>query len=83
MVRTQLYLDEEIHSRLRELADKQGRTVSDLVREAVTRAYGTGHVDQRISTLEAMSSLWHERDDLGSTHGYVRQLRRDTRRKRT
>jgi len=36
-VRTQLYLDEEMHGRLRELAERQGRTVSDLVREAVAR----------------------------------------------
>jgi predicted DNA-binding protein len=26
MIRTQLYLDEEVHQRLRDLADKQGRT---------------------------------------------------------
>jgi len=37
MVRTQLYLDVRMHRRLRELAERQGRTVSDLVREAVGR----------------------------------------------
>src|SRR5207247_8972967 len=30
MVRTQLYLEERLHARLRDLARKQGRTISDL-----------------------------------------------------
>ena len=80
MVRTQLYLDEEVHRRLRELAERQGRTVSDLVREAVARAFGAGNIDQRISTLEGITSLWRDRRDLGDTGSYVRQLRRDTKR---
>lgn len=79
MIRTQLYLSEEIHRRLREAADRQGRTVSDLVREAVARAYGAGGADERIATLERIASLWRDRDDLGDTSAYVRRLRRDTR----
>jgi len=31
MIRAQLYLDERVHQRLRGIAGKQGRTVSDLV----------------------------------------------------
>ena len=82
MVRTQLYLDEEVHARLRALADRQGRTMSDLVREAVARAYGPGHVDERTSTLEGISALWRNRRDLGVTDAYVRRLRKNTRRPR-
>jgi predicted transcriptional regulator len=81
MIRTQLYLDEDIHHRLKGLAAKQGRTVSDLVREAVERAYGS-IVDDRRATLEGIASLWSDRDDLEHTDAYVRQLRRDTRRDR-
>ena len=81
MVRTQLYLDDDVHQRLRMLAANQGRTVSDLVREAVARAYGPGHIDQRLDTLRGITSLWHDRDDLGPTGGYVRRLRRSTRRR--
>jgi hypothetical protein len=40
MVRTQLDLDEALHRRLEEIAQRQGRTVGDLVREAVTRFIG-------------------------------------------
>jgi Ribbon-helix-helix protein, copG family len=82
MIRTQLYLDPELHRRLRSLADKQGRTVSDLVREAVARAFGTSEVDERLSTLKGVTGLWRDRDDLGDADAYVRRLRRDTRRSR-
>ena len=47
MVRTQLYLDEAIHGRLQTIARRQGRTASDLVREALLRAYGRPHADER------------------------------------
>ena len=82
MVRTQLYLDVELHRRLRDLAAKQGRTVSDLVREAVARTYGTIEVEERLATLEGITALWRDRKDLGGTDAYVRRLRRDTRRSR-
>jgi hypothetical protein len=82
MVRTQLYLDDVIHQRLRTLAAKQGRTVSDLVREAVARAYGPGPRDERLSTLRGITGLWQNRADIGAAGAYVRRLRRDTRRSR-
>ena len=82
MVRTQLFLDEELHTRLRALARKQGRTVSDLVRETLHRAFGSGAQDERARTLEAICGLWRDRKDIGSTRAYVRRLRRGTRRRR-
>lgn len=82
MIRTQLYLDEDIHRRLRAAADQQGRTISDLVREAVARAYGAPEVQERVATLEGIASLWRDRKDLGAPGAYVRRLRRDTRRSR-
>jgi plasmid stability protein len=83
MVRTQLYLDDDVHRRLRALAARQGRTVSDLVREAIARAFGAGEGNQRVHTLQGITALWRDRDDLGPTGGYVRRLRRDTRRTRS
>jgi hypothetical protein len=81
MVRTQLYLDEAIHARLRDLAHKQKRTVSELVREALLRAYGAGESDERHQTLKAIRGLWQDREDINSRE-YVRRLRNDTSRKR-
>ena len=81
MVRTQLYLDERTHRRLQELARKQGRTISELVRDALARAYGPG-VDEREASLRAIEGLWRHRKDIGGTGEYVRRLRRDTHRLR-
>ncbi len=79
MHRTQLYLDDEMHRQLRAVARRQGRTVSDLVREAVAQTYGLAGADERANTLQGIQGLWRERD-LGDTHAYVRRLRRDTHR---
>src|SRR2546428_14031089 len=73
MVRTQLYLDEAVHRRLRGLARQEGRTISELVRDALVRAYGAG-ADAREATLRAIKGLWRNRTDLGDTSGYVKRL---------
>jgi len=83
MVRTQLYLDEAIHRRLSGLARKQGRTMSELVRDALVRTYGAPGADQRLVSLRAIEGLWRNRKDIADTAEYVRHLRRDTRRLRT
>jgi hypothetical protein len=80
--RTQLYLDRETHARLKALARRHGRTVSDLVREALDLVYGSPQTDERITTLRDIAGLWRDRRDLGDTTAYVRRLRRDTRRAR-
>ena len=55
MVRTLFHLDEAIHARLRDLARKKGRTVSELVREALVRRYGTA-APKELLALFARSS---------------------------
>ena len=81
MVRTQLYLDESVHRRLQGLARQQGRTISELVRDALVRAYGAGG-NEREASLRAIEGLWRNRTDIGDTKEYVKRLRRDTRRAR-
>jgi hypothetical protein len=82
MVRTQLYLDEAIHARLQHLSRAQRRTISELVREALVRAYGSADANARRSAVMAIVGLWKDRDDVRDAREYVRRLRRDTRRKR-
>ena len=82
VVRTQLYLDEAIHARLRTLARQQGRTISELVREALVRAYGTTDAETRRAAVMAVLGLWKGRDDIGEPREYVRRLRRGTGRRR-
>ncbi len=80
MHRTQLYLDEDLHQRLKSLARKQGRTVSDLVREAVARVYAPVGVDERLETLRAVEGIWRDHEEVGDAHDYVRRMRADTHR---
>src|SRR5262245_28021381 len=82
MVRTQLYLDEAVHHRLTHLARKQGRTLSELVREALSRTYGASTTDRRKATLRALEGLWRDRRDIVDGPAFVRRLRRDTHRLR-
>ena len=82
MVRTQLYLDAAVHRLLKGLARTQGRTVSELVRDALLKTYGTPNSNQRAATLDAIEGLWRNRRDIADTSAYVRHLRRDTRRRR-
>ncbi len=83
MHRTQLYLDSATHARLKAAAKRKGRTVSDLVREALELVYGSTHTADRLATLRGIAGLWRDRDDVGDTAAYVRRLRRDTRKART
>ena len=82
MVRTQLFLGEALHARIRTLARMQGRTVSALVRETLERAFGAAGQDERARTLQAIVGLWRDRKDIGSTNAYVRRLRKGTKRRR-
>ena len=79
MVRIHFYLDEGINRRLREAADRQGRSVSDLVREAIALVYGPTATERRLETLAGIASIWRDRDDLGENDANVRRLRRNTR----
>ncbi len=80
MVRTQLYLEESVHRHLRALARRQGRTLSELVRDALMQVYGKPRADEQEATLRAIEGLWRDRDDIGDPTEYVRRLRRDTHR---
>ena len=82
MVRTQLYLEEAVHRRLQSLARRQGRTLSELVRDALMQVYGKPHADELDATLRGIEGLWRDRHDIGDPTEYVRRLRRDTHRLR-
>ena len=79
VTRTQLYLDDDVHASLTRLAARQGRTLSELVRDALARVYGAGGSEEPRRTLRAIEGLWRDRDDLEDTDAYVRRLRSDTR----
>ncbi len=79
MIRTQFYLEDAMHARLTALARQQGRSLSELLREALAKAYVTGREADLKNSLMAIEGLWKDRIDLPSTDAYVKQLRSDAR----
>jgi hypothetical protein len=79
MKRTQLYLQEDLWKLLHIRSRQQGRSISDLVRDAIQEKYGMSR-EARRDALRGIVGLWKDRDDLpGSTRAYVRELRRGKR----
>lgn len=82
MKRTQLYLQEDLWKLLHIRSRQQGRSVSDLVRDAIQEKYGMSR-EARREALRGIIGLWKDRDDLpDSTSTYVRELRREKRPRR-
>lgn len=82
MVRTQLYLDDDIYRILKRVSARSRKTISELLRDALRTVYGPGHADERMAALEGAFGAWKGRRDLGATETHVRALRKDTRRAR-
>jgi len=78
MRRTQLYLGEDDYARLTAIGKSTGKTLSELVREAVRRSYEQGiSSEQRLALLRSAFGIWKKRRM--SDESYVRQLRKGKR----
>jgi hypothetical protein len=74
MQRTQIYLSEDDHRLLEKLARESGRTKSQLIREAIARAYlHEESPDRLLGALRASAGAWRRRVD---GKRYVEGLRR-------
>lgn len=74
MIRTQISLTEEDRIILDAEAARTGRSMSALIREAVTRTYGyQGDIDKDVRAIDSALGAWHDRDIDGET--YVEDLR--------
>jgi hypothetical protein len=59
MERTQIYLTEREHQRLRELSEASGKTQSELIRDAIDQVYlAQPSVDERLAFLQASHGAW-------------------------
>ena len=65
--RTQIYLSDDEAGTLRRKARESGRTVSDLIREAIDRAYRSDP-GALLAVLEATAGAWSGRDFEGSSY---------------
>jgi Arc/MetJ family transcription regulator len=81
MRRTQIYLDDDLLKILQAIAKQRRSTVSDLVRNSLREKY----LDQRPDRHQILQSVvggWGDRDDLGDSTDFVRNIRKGTRRTR-
>ena len=83
VTRTQLYLDEEVLSRLKELSRVRKTTISALVREAIEQTYFRTRLPSDWSQiLDEATGLWKDRTDLPDTEVFLRSLRDDSKRRK-
>lgn len=82
MKRTQLYLDQGAHRVLTTLSRQTKKTVSELVREAITEKYVDKEGVDKLQLVKALADMWKARKDLREPEKWIRRLRKDTRRSR-
>ena len=68
--RTQILLEPQQHRRLYNLAQAEGRSMSELVREAVAQ-YLVEHNDRRDNWEEALAELTRIREKIQAKHGIL------------
>ena len=81
MRRTQLYLEDDLWKALHAEARRRKTTVSDVARTALREKYVIDR-ERRKRIFQSIVGLWADRDDIGDTEEYIRELRRDTRSQR-
>ena len=64
MVRTQIYLTEQEQYALRDIADRTGKTQSQLIREAVDRLIEQASANSRAQIMAEAAGMWQSRADL-------------------
>lgn len=62
MVRTQIYLSEEVHSRLKSLAKHTSRSRSELIRKAIDEYLSRESPNARLERLRKCRGMWKDRE---------------------
>jgi predicted DNA-binding protein len=75
MHRTQVMLEEHQYRRLKRESESTGRSIGELVREAIDEKYGESQ-ERLWKALEASRGAWADRDDIDEVVEYVESLRK-------
>lgn len=73
MHRTQVLLEGEQYEQLKAESARSGRSIGELIRAAVDRAYRRDPAE-RVAALRKARGAWAERDDIGDGVAYVDRL---------
>ncbi len=79
MKRTQVYLPDDQWKQLSTLSHRQATSIAELIRRAVAQVYPVHRHTRFDRALDAVTGMWQDRQDLGSTESYIRALRQDNR----
>ena len=74
----EIELEDWAWTALQSAANRKGVSVSDLIRGAIEEKY-LRTAAERVRAFRQWKAPWRDRDDIGETAAYVRQLREDDR----
>jgi hypothetical protein len=74
MHRTQVLLEEHQYKRLKRESEASGRSIGELVREAIDDKYRPSQ-ERMWAALKASRGAWADRDDIGDGAEYVERIR--------
>jgi len=74
MHRTQVLLEEHQYRRLKRESQSSGRSIGELVREAIDDKYRPSQ-ERMWAALQASRGAWADRDDIGDGAEYVERIR--------
>lgn len=77
MHRTQVLLEEHQYRRLKHESESSGRSIGELVREAIDDKYRSSQ-ERMWAALDASWGAWADRDDVGDGAEYVERARRQS-----
>jgi predicted DNA-binding protein len=80
MIRTQIYLDEDMKDELDRLSHKRRVTISGLIRHAIQQYLGK-ESSSFPQAVERSFGIWSHREDIGESSAYVRRIRREWERR--
>ncbi len=76
MQRTQIYLNEKDHLRLNQLSSHSGKTISQLIREAIENFLRKNSNPDRLSLLKQGKGIWKDRNDLSEFEKIRKEINR-------
>ena len=76
MQRTQIYLKENDHLKLTQLSSQSGKTISQLIREAIESFLGQQSNQDRLSLMKKGKGIWKDRNDLSDFEKIRKEMNR-------